>query len=350
MKKMISFFFTLSLLLSACNMGAATPAAMRQPELALASPTTIPPTLTSVPLAATSTLMLPPPTQGVQAVIVPTSTPLPPPQTVPSNVIKFAAGGTWKDTVDSVPLGGSKVYTLNAMQGQVMSVSISGGYFPIQIQGRNGTVLCPVDANSQCDFWRGTLPLSQDYYITVISGGMETNFTLRVAINPPGRAEQTFSYTSANASLSYSDQFAPARNLSTLNNKTTPQLSLQMIDTSSYINTNLGEAYFTFGSASDPLTVSACVEPNPNGMPETSAGNISASGYTFAYSTVSDVGAGNYYEQHIYRTLYNGTCYEAIYFIHSSNIANYTPGVVKEFDRQGLMDKFNRMLASIQLK
>ena len=347
MKRIATCLFIFGFMISACNM-----AASKQPasEIALASPTVQPTFTQIVPLAATSTLEIPSPTQAIaQAVIVPTSTL--PPQTLPSNEIKFSAGGAWKDTQDSVALGGSKVYTLNAMQGQVMSVSITGGYFPMQIQGRNGTILCPVEANLECGFWRGTLPLSQDYFITVKSGGMETNFTLRVAINPPGKAEQTFAYHSGNVSLAYSDQFAPASLPSTLNNKTNLQLALQLIDTSSYINTNLGEAYFVFGSSSDPQIVAACAEPNQSGGGfETSNGAVTINGYNFAYSTAADAGAGNIYNQHIYRAVNNGVCYEAIYFIHSSNIGNYSPGVVKEFDLNGLMQKFNNILSTIQLK
>jgi hypothetical protein len=353
MKRIVSFLFLLSLLISACNVAAKQPEAANQPAPAvvLASPT-IAPTFTQVPpLAPTSTLEIPSPTQAVQAVIVPTFTPLPPPQTLPSNIIAFDTGGTWKDTLDSVPSGGSKTYILNAMQGQVMSVSITGGYFPLQIQGRNGTMLCPVEANSECSFWRGTLPLSQDYFITVRSGGLETNFNLRVAINPPGKQEQFFTYTSGNVSLAYSDQFAPYRTLSTLNHKTPPQLSLQLIDTSSYANTNLGEAYFSLGYSADPQIVAACTQPNQSGGGmETPVNILSVNGYNFNYSTAADAGAGNIYNQHIYRVVNNGTCYEVIYFIHSSNIGNYPPGVVKEFDQAGLMNKFNKILTTLQLK
>lgn len=346
MKKTISFFFLLlSFILTACN----APVAPNQPapEVVLASPT-----VQVVPLAATSTLEIPSPTQeSIQAVIVPTSTPLPPPQTLPSTTIKFDTGGTWKDTQDSVPLGGSKTYTLNAMQGQIMSVSTVGGYFPLQIQGRDGTVLCPVTENTDCYFWRGTLPLSQDYFITVKSGGDANDFVLRVAINPPGKSKQMFKYDSVDIGLSYSDQFAPANFLPSLNSKTNVQFTLQMIDTSSYINTNLGEAYFVFGSSTDASVVSTCTEPNQSGGGlEVSNGNATFNGYNFTYSTASDAGAGNIYNQHIYRILDHGICYEVIYFIHSANIGNFSPGVVKEFDLQDLMQKFNEILSTIQLK
>lgn len=354
MKKAIYVLLAVSLALTACNLGAAAPLETSQPEVESAPvlPAPIQPTGTqSPPLAATSTLVIPSPTQGVQALIVPTSTPPPPPQSAPFTVIQFAPGGTWKDVTDSVPSGSSKTYSLSAMQGQIMSVSIRGGYFPLRIQGRDGTVLCPTDADSECSFWRGTLPLSQEYYVTVFSGGMGTSFTLRVAINPPGKAEQTFVYEAANVSLSYTDYFAPADSLSFLNNKTQPQLVLKLVDTGSYVNTNLGEAYFVFGSAADPMTVSSCAEDyEGGGAPEIFAGESVFNGYVFAYYQASGAGAGNLYEQHIYRAEHKGVCYEAIYFIHSGNIANYAPGVAKEFDRAALMSRFNAIMAGLNLK
>lgn len=351
MKKVVFFLVSISLLISACSVGAATPAEMSQPaqESILASPT-IQPTFTKIPpLAPTSTLALPAPAQ----ILLPTETPLPLPQMLSSSVIQFALGGTWKDTQGSLPAGASQTYTLNAMQGQIMSVSIMGGYFPLQIRGRDGTVLCPVDANTECGFWRGTLPLSQDYYITVKSGGLGENFNLRVAINPPGKSAQMFTYTdsASGISLSYSDQFAPADKPSSLNNKTDLHLALHLIDTSSYINTNLGEAYIALGSSSNAQVLAACTEFNQSGgAPEVSNGNVVVNGYTFAYSTASGVGAGNIYDQHIYRIAKSGICHEVIFFIHYSNIGNYSPGVVKEFDLQGLMGKMNGILTTMQMR
>ncbi len=358
MKKINSFL--LILFLTACSVPAANPPAAAEksaPEILLATQTALP-TFTQVALLApTSTLVIPSPTQEVaQAVIVPTFTPLPPPQSGVSNEIKFDAGGTSKDTQDSIPAGGSKTYTLNAMQGQIMSVSVfaPGGipaYFPIQIQGRDGTVLCPVKQDLECSFWRGTLPLSQDYYITVKSGGEQTKFILRVAINPPGKAEQKFTYNGGALTFTYSDQFAPASLPSTLNNKTSLQFALQLIDTSSYINTNLGEAYFTLGTSSDSQIVADCMQPNQfGGGFEMSNGNVTFNGYNFAYSSAADAGAGNIYNQHIYRAAINGVCYEAIYFIHSSNIGNFPAGVVKEFEINALLQKFNGILSTIQVK
>ncbi|GAB4542463.1 MAG: hypothetical protein Fur002_12790 [Anaerolineales bacterium] len=349
MKKMILLILA-GLLAASCRPMQATPMALAsQTEESAPLPTiTAQPTFTKIPpLAATSTLELPSPVPPAAA---PTETPYPPPQTVPSNVIQFDAGGTWKDVTDSVAQGKSKTYSLNAMQGQVMSVSITGGYFPLRIVGADGTTLCPASANSECSFWRSALPRSQDYFITVQSSGGATDFVLRVAINPLNKAQQFFTYQAPSGlTLTYTDAFAPADVPAALNNKTELSLALRLMDASFYEGTNLGEAYAVFGA--DAQNASTCEEPNQTGgAPEMPNGRQTFNGYSFAYSVASGAGAGNLYDQHIYRSAQNSVCYEIIFFIHSSNIGNYAPGAVKEFDAQGLMQKFNIILASLQIR
>ena len=174
-----------------------------------------------------------------------------------------------------------------------------------------------------------------------------------MAINPPGAAQQYFRYDNPDngIALTYSDQFAPMDIPTILNNKTDLYFALQMIDTGSYANTNLGEAYLAFGSSFNPQVVAACQGAKQDGgAPETPQGSVKFNGYEFAYFTSTGVGAGNIYDQHVYRTVNNGRCYEAIAFVHYSNIGNYPPGVVKEFDLAGLLEKFKGALATMQLK
>ena len=85
------------------------------------------------------------PTESFPTLAPPTE--LPPGQ---PDEIRFAANGTYADVVDSIATGASKTYSLNAMKGQVMSVSVlpqipdgNWGYIPMQIKGADGTVLCP---------------------------------------------------------------------------------------------------------------------------------------------------------------------------------------------------------------
>ena len=345
--KKITFFLVVLLFLIACSM----PSIIATEAPALVALPTSP---TARPF--TSGLIISSPTPF--PTLPPTLTPMPLPQTFSSNTIQFDLNGTWKDILDNVLSGNSKVYTLNAMQGQIMSVSVfaPGGdskSFPIQVQGRDGTVLCPVEQNTECYFWRGALPISQDYFITVKSGGELTKFILRVAINPLESSEQTFGYNdpATGSRFLYSDQFAPMGLPSLLNNKTDLRAALQLIDTNSYVNTNLGEAYFAFGSSKNSEIVATCTDLNKNsGAPETEHGKELINGYNFTYSVAFDAGAGNVYSQHIYRMADRGVCYEAIFFIHYSNIDNYPPGVVKEFDQEGLLQKFKGILSTFKTK
>ncbi|MEJ2266055.1 MAG: hypothetical protein P8X95_21620 [Anaerolineales bacterium] len=99
---------------------------------------------------------------------------------LPGNIpypIQFDVNGTYQDLiVDRIPAGKSRMFSVKAMKGQIMSIATwrqagMDNYIPqIQIKGADGTVLCPKD-NSQCMFWRGILPASQDYYLmTRIAG------------------------------------------------------------------------------------------------------------------------------------------------------------------------------------
>jgi hypothetical protein len=97
--------------------------------------------------------------------------------------------------------------------------------------------------------------------------------------------------------------------------------------------------------------VTTCTDPNPNGGgPEQVVGNEVINGYTFVHSTSDGAGAGNYYQQEIYRMVNKSVCYEVIYFIHYTNVGNYTPGTVTEFDSVALMQKFYGVFSTFTIK
>ncbi len=110
MKKILPLLL-LAVFLSACAAptveSAAEPAQVIPP-----SPTVMPsPTSTVIPPTVS-------PTEGF-----PTFTP-PTVEAGQPTEIRFPANGTYADVTDNIVAGGSKTYSLNAMQGQVMSVSI----------------------------------------------------------------------------------------------------------------------------------------------------------------------------------------------------------------------------------
>jgi hypothetical protein len=232
-----------------------------------------------------------------------------------------------------------------------MSVSINGGYFPFEIQGRDGTVLCPTEENKDCTFWRGVLPLTQDYFITVLSGGVQTNYMMRVAINPIGQDLQFFGYKNLTTGLTlkYPDTFGPVAAVPA-NYKTEPELALQYIDTKNYDKTNLSEAYLMVSSTYKSKVVATCTEPNQNGGAEEKlVGTEGINGYTFTHFSAEGAGAGNYYQQEIYRMANKGVCYEVIYYFHSTNVGNYELGTVSEFDRNAIIQQLYGVFSTFQI-
>jgi len=313
---------------------------------------------------ATSTSF--PPTDSLTSIPPPsptfTFTPAILPSPLPANdgtyPIRFAANGTYIDVADGMQAGSTKTYSVSALKGQVMSVSVnqsSAGdwvYIPIEIVGRDNATLCPATINSECTFWRGILPSTQEYLIK-LKPVNTANFTLRVAINPPGAATQTFQYASQNgrASFSYIDEFAPMRFPGAEVTRIAPEISLNFVDTKSYSNTNLTEAYFLFGSSSAADEVQNCTQPISFGGPENILGERDVNGVKFVHSEGGGVAAGNIYEQTYYRAASQGVCYEITFFVHYGNIGNYSPDLgVKEFDRTALMQKFEAILSTLIIK
>ncbi len=347
MKRNLLVLAAVCLLIAACG-SPSTPVVQNPPPGVL--PTDTPaPTFTPIPTLTPAPL----PTQAFPTFVQPTAAPGQP------SVIQFPVGGTYVDITDSIPAGSSKTYSVNAMKGQIMSISVlpqipngGWGYIPMQIKGADGSVLCPKDANTECTFWRGALPSSQDYLITLTPNGDVPQFVMRVAVNPPGKTTQIFQYynPASKISLSYSDEFAPAPPVAG-NYKFTPELSLHYIDNTVYESTNLGEVYLFIGSSADAGQVATCTDPNPNGGgPEQLIGNEIINGYTFVHSNSLGAGAGNFYEQEIYRMANNGVCYEVIYFIHSGNIGNYPPGLVTEFDKNAIVQKLYSVFSTFAIK
>jgi hypothetical protein len=273
--------------------------------------------------------------------------------------IRFAPNATFIDVVDSISAGKSRTYSIRALEGQIMSISVrqsSEGewtYIPIELKGADGTTFCPLPFHIDCTFWRGVLPATQDYFVTLTPVADALNFTMRVTINPPSVAKQTFKYVSKNgiASFFYDDDFAPARAPDTPIYKFTPEFALQYIDTQAYTKTNLLEAYLLFGATSDSSIVQTCTQPASLGAPENVVGNVNINGVDFTRSEATGAATGNIYEQIYHRAAVNGACYEVIFFIHSTNIGVYAPGFdVKEFDHAALLQRFEDTLSTLVIQ
>lgn len=112
-----------------------------------------------------------------------------------------------------------------------------------------------------------------------------------------------------------------------------------LISPSLFIGTNLHEAVVAIGIDTDPTIVASCQQAI-NG--DQAQGFVTISGKDFSLFTGTDAGAGNLYDYRDYRRAQNGKCYEITEVLHSSNIGNYEPGTIKEFNKKyfsGVLDK-----------
>ncbi|QQG38293.1 MAG: hypothetical protein HYS26_01960 [Candidatus Kaiserbacteria bacterium] len=70
---------------------------------------------------------------------------------------------------------------------------------------------------------------------------------------------------------------------------------------------------------------------------------------TWSVATTSGAGAGNLYEEMVYAVVGSKPCTAVRYLLHSTNIGNYDPGAVREFDRLKLIADFNAIRDSLTL-
>ncbi len=156
-----------------------------EPTLTSAPPTAVPPP-TQVPPTA-----VPPPTQVPPTTAPPTAYSLP-----PASRIQFAAGGTGAVVEGVLNSGQTLYYVLAANATQTMSVKIQSpnGDVYLGITGADGQSFLDISAKQTT--WSGTLPSTQDYYLSVTAGDGKESYTLSVDI-PPLPAGPTANVTPA---------------------------------------------------------------------------------------------------------------------------------------------------------
>ena len=111
----------------------------------------------------------------------------------------------------------------------------------------------------------------------------------------------------------------------------TPLVSF-VLPKSMYTGTNLVEAGVYIGATTSPGVLARCLVMASN-LGENGVGSATINGAEFMVATSTDAGAGNFYEEKVYRRIQNGACLEIVELLHSGNIGNYTPGTVVEFEK-----------------
>jgi len=112
--------------------------------------------------------------------------------------------------------------------------------------------------------------------------------------------------------------------------------------------TNFSEAKFTVGTSADPAAVKGCLTDNPSGGPAQQPTSLTLNGTPYTVFHSSDAGAGNLYDTTSYRTVKNGQCYAIEYTVHTTQIANYPAGTVKEYDAKNVQSIFNSIMMNFK--
>ena len=75
---------------------------------------------------------------------------------------------------------------------------------------------------------------------------------------------------------------------------------------------------------------------------------VTDGGTDYSLATTSGAGAGNFYEEHVYALSTSTPCTAVRYSVHSTNLSNYPAGMVREFDRAGLLGEFDKIRRSLR--
>ncbi len=69
----------------------------------------------------------------------------------------------------------------------------------------------------------------------------------------------------------------------------------------------------------------------------------------YSVGEFSGAGAGNFYEEKVWALPGTNPCVGVRYLIHSTNIGNYDPGTIKEFDRAALLNQFDAIRRTLTI-
>lgn len=165
--------------LAGCNMGSGQTPPPTQGQLPTPFPTGQLPILTPTAAAATSA-----------PAGAPTAAPTKPQPTQPSGStsssgaptrVTFAAGATYASVSGTLPAHGSVSYVVNIMAGQLLDVASTSATNPlIKITGADNSA--PKNVLNTPNSFRGVVPTTQDYVITLSGSDQQIAYTLNITI------------------------------------------------------------------------------------------------------------------------------------------------------------------------
>lgn len=77
---------------------------------------------------------------------------------------------------------------------------------------------------------------------------------------------------------------------------------------------------------------------------------LADNGIAYSVATSNSAAAGNLYEEYVFALDSSSPCTAVRYFIHSTQLANYPEGSVREFDKAALLAEFDEIRRSLVLQ
>jgi hypothetical protein len=239
---------------------------------------------------------------------------------------------------------GTDRYVLRALAGQILIVDIAAPHpVLLHVWGADGTVL-KSDMEGTAH-WQGTLSSTQDYFVELVSTGLEIEYQMTVtipALAAPTPAWNVYRNAEYNFEVQYPADFDISVDCTAAALIGDPIVGFRLMGAQYYSATNLSEACVMVGVGQGEEARSTCLTPTiPH---EESMGTKEINSVIFNQSSRVEGAVGNVYDVTRYRTLYDGACYEIALYLHSHNIGVYEPGTVSEFDRETVMDRLTKVL------
>lgn len=116
-----------------------------------------------------------------------------------------------------------------------------------------------------------------------------------------------------------------------------------------YPDTNFDAAGVSVTILKDKLTENACrqidnLSIRDSGAPTTQTIN----GVNFAFADGGDAAAGHFSDDKIYRAFHDGSCYELHARVGSTDIDNYPPGTVQQFNQDEIWQQLQAVLGTFE--
>jgi len=230
------------------------------------------------------------------------------------------------------------------MQGQSVEILVQEGDQPadaaLALAAPNGEPLQTYNIGRPD--WRGVLPQSGDYQLSIAAPNGVQGLTLIVTIYPLPGDPQPITDTNIGFHLVYDGHYFMPEPSSMSPNEV---VRLNLIYTDFLMNTNLEEAYFIMGL--EPYNnADSCLNAPPEGIAiQEVMDPWRVNGVDYRYYKGHEGAAGHAYSEDIFRTYVHNRCVTVYFFTNTVNaaVSGTTP-----YDEKDVMDEFKRVFFTLQ--